>query len=50
VGGSHKHALRALGMDAAEYLKFMDFLRHPRLKPEKIELTSYRLRARSRLS
>ena len=32
--GSYKRLLRRIGVDAADYLKFMDFLRHHRLKPE----------------
>ncbi|MAQ95814.1 MAG: hypothetical protein CMM84_20100 [Rhodothermaceae bacterium] len=35
AGGSYKRALRAFGLPEAEYLKFMDFLRHHRLKPER---------------
>ena len=35
VGGSYKRALKAFGLPEGEYLKFMDFLRHHRLKPEK---------------
>ena len=35
AGGSYKRALRAFGLPEGEYLKFMDFLRHHRLKPEK---------------
>ena len=34
-GGSYKRALPALGIAESDYLKFMDFLRHHRLKPEK---------------
>ncbi|MEM1056004.1 MAG: sigma 54-interacting transcriptional regulator [Bacteroidota bacterium] len=34
-GGSYKRALRAFGLPEAEYLKFMDFLRHHRLKPKR---------------
>jgi len=32
--GSYKRLLGTFGMEQAEYLKFMDFLRHHRLKPE----------------
>lgn len=32
-GGSYKRALKAFGLSDGEYLKFMDFLRHHRLKP-----------------
>jgi len=32
---SYKHALGVFGIAAADYLKFMDFLRHHRLKPER---------------
>ena len=35
AGGSYKRALKAFGLPEGEYLKFMDFLRHHRLKPEK---------------
>lgn len=35
AGGSYKRALRAFGLPEGEYLKFMDFLRHHRLKPER---------------
>lgn len=35
AGGSYKRALQAFGLPEGEYLKFMDFLRHHRLKPEK---------------
>lgn len=35
TGGSYKMALRAFGLAESEYLKFMDFLRHHRLKPER---------------
>jgi DNA-binding NtrC family response regulator len=31
--GSYKRLVSLLGMDASNYLKFMDFLRHHRLKP-----------------
>ena len=34
-GGSYKRALRAFGIPNSEYLKFMDFLRHHRLKPDR---------------
>ena len=34
-GGSYKRALRAFGLPEREYLRFMDFLRHHRLKPER---------------
>jgi transcriptional regulator with GAF, ATPase, and Fis domain len=34
TGGSYKRLLRRIGVDASDYLKFMDFLRHHRLKPE----------------
>ena len=34
-GGSYKRALKAFGLPEGEYLKFMDFLRHHRLKPER---------------
>jgi Nif-specific regulatory protein len=33
-GGSYKRALSGLGIAQAEYLRFMDFLRHHRLKPQ----------------
>ena len=33
-GGSYKRLLRRIGVEQADYLKFMDFLRHHRLKPE----------------
>ena len=33
AGGSYKRALRTFGLPEREYLKFMDFLRHHRLKP-----------------
>lgn len=33
-GGSYKRLLRRVGVQQADYLKFMDFLRHHRLKPE----------------
>jgi transcriptional regulator with GAF, ATPase, and Fis domain len=33
-GGSYKRALGALGIPQADYLRFMDFLRHHRLKPD----------------
>ncbi|HET7230914.1 MAG TPA: sigma 54-interacting transcriptional regulator [Longimicrobium sp.] len=32
--GSYKRLLGTFGLEQAEYLKFMDFLRHHRLKPE----------------
>jgi DNA-binding NtrC family response regulator len=32
-GGSYKRMLAAFGLPLADYLKFMDFLRHHRLKP-----------------
>jgi ribosome biogenesis protein Tsr3 len=32
--GSYKRLLRKIGVEQADYLKFMDFLRHHRLKPE----------------
>lgn len=35
AGGSYKRALRTFGLPEGEYLKFMDFLRHHRLKPER---------------
>ena len=34
-GGSYKRALQTFGLAQREYLKFMDFLRHHRLKPER---------------
>ena len=37
AGGSYKRALRAFGLPEDEYLKFMDFLRHHRLKPERYQ-------------
>jgi transcriptional regulator with GAF, ATPase, and Fis domain len=33
-GGSYKRALNVLGIPPGDYLRFMDFLRHHRLKPE----------------
>jgi DNA-binding NtrC family response regulator len=33
--GSYKKMVELFGIDAADYLKFMDFLRHHRLKPER---------------
>jgi DNA-binding NtrC family response regulator len=33
-GGSYKRALAVLGIAQDDYLRFMDFLRHHRLKPE----------------
>jgi DNA-binding NtrC family response regulator len=33
--GSYKRLLRRIGIPFTEYLRFMDFLRHHRLKPEK---------------
>jgi transcriptional regulator with GAF, ATPase, and Fis domain len=33
--GSYKRLLTIFGIDAADYLRFMDFLRHHRLKPER---------------
>ena len=33
-GGCYKRLLGRVGVDAADYQKFMDFLRHHRLKPE----------------
>lgn len=39
AGGSYKRALQAFGLPEGEYLKFMDFLRHHRLKPEKYRRT-----------
>jgi transcriptional regulator with GAF, ATPase, and Fis domain len=33
-GGSYKRALNVLGIAAGDYLRFMDFLRHHRLKPD----------------
>jgi transcriptional regulator with GAF, ATPase, and Fis domain len=33
-GGSYKRALDVLGIPPGDYLRFMDFLRHHRLKPE----------------
>jgi transcriptional regulator with GAF, ATPase, and Fis domain len=33
--GSYKRMLALFGVDAADYLRFMDFLRHHRLKPER---------------
>ena len=33
-GGSYKRALGVLGIPQADYLRFMDFLRHHRLKPD----------------
>ncbi len=35
VGGSYKRLVTAFGMPAGDYLKFMDFLRHHRLKPQR---------------
>ena len=35
-GGSYKRALKAFGLSEDEYLKFMDFLRHHRLKPRRV--------------
>ena len=40
-GGSYKRLLPDFGIAESEYLKFMDFLRHHRLKPEKVELSHY---------
>jgi transcriptional regulator with GAF, ATPase, and Fis domain len=34
TGGSYKRLLPRIGVDPGDYLKFMDFLRHHRLKPE----------------
>jgi len=34
TGGSYKRLLPRIGIDPGDYLKFMDFLRHHRLKPE----------------
>jgi transcriptional regulator with GAF, ATPase, and Fis domain len=34
AGGSYKRLLRKIGVAQEDYLKFMDFLRHHRLKPE----------------
>ena len=34
AGGSYKRLLRRIGVAQEDYLKFMDFLRHHRLKPE----------------
>jgi transcriptional regulator with GAF, ATPase, and Fis domain len=34
TNGSYKRLLKLLGLQAEDYLKFMDFLRHHRLKPE----------------
>jgi DNA-binding NtrC family response regulator len=34
TGGSYKKVLDLFGLAAADYLKFMDFLRHHKLKPE----------------
>jgi len=34
TGGSYKRLLPRIGIDAGDYLKFMDFLRHHRLKPD----------------
>lgn len=34
TGGSYKHLLSLLRVDASSYVKFMDFLRHHRLKPD----------------
>jgi hypothetical protein len=31
---NYKRSLRVFGIEPADYLKFMDFLRHHRLKPE----------------
>ncbi len=42
-GGSYKCLLPDFGIPESEYLKFMDFLRHHRLKPEKIERSHYSL-------
>jgi len=33
--GSYKRLVEVFGIDASDYLKFMDFLRHHRLKPER---------------
>jgi len=37
-GGSYKRLLPAFGIAEADYLRFMDFLRHHRLKPERVPL------------
>lgn len=34
TGGSYKRLLGRIGVEPGDYLKFMDFLRHHRLKPE----------------
>lgn len=34
TNGSYKRLVRLLGLQQADYLRFMDFLRHHRLKPE----------------
>jgi transcriptional regulator with GAF, ATPase, and Fis domain len=34
TNGSYKRLIRLLGLEQDDYLKFMDFLRHHRLKPE----------------
>lgn len=41
TGGSYKRLLAPFRIEASDYLKFMDFLRHHRLKPEKVELLRY---------
>ena len=43
-GGSYKRLLPDFGIAESEYLKFMDFLRHHRLKPEKVELSPYQVK------
>ena len=42
-GGSYKRLLPLYGIADHDYLKFMDFLRHHRLKPEKIEVSHYQV-------
>ena len=39
-GWSYKRALRLFGLHEGEYLKFMDFLRHHQLKPERYSSVS----------
>ena len=41
AGGSYKALLGLFQIDDEDYLKFMDFLRHHRLKPKKVEARHY---------
>lgn len=44
TGGNYKRLLPDFGIAESDYLKFMDFLRHHRLKPNKADLSYYQLK------